>query len=97
MSNEKQLKKTYWDYKSEIFIYLACCASLFHLYNLGISMMNMWQYRLLHVCFAAILVFFSQPLLKKEKHKVLDECPVFSMALQSFRKAGESRRKPYNP
>ena len=73
MSNEKQLKKTYWDYKSEIFIYLACCASLFHLYNLGISMMNMWQYRLLHVCFAAILVFFSQPLLKKEKHKVLDE------------------------
>jgi TRAP transporter 4TM/12TM fusion protein len=58
--------------RKKIVILIGCIGTLFHIYNLGFSLMNVWAYRLMHVTFAMMIIFLDKPLLRGKKYKNLD-------------------------
>lgn len=66
--NDFSLKKT----REYLAIIIGVFGSLFHIYNLGFSQMNMWSYRLIHVGMATAIIFLLKPIFKKEKLQMID-------------------------
>ena len=50
------------DRRQQLIVLIAFVGALVHIYNLGISPMNMWPYRAIHLVFGTVLVFMTKPL-----------------------------------